>query len=66
MQIQPRKKSVDAAGSQGHAGVSRSVVEENSISIRADCLATGENDVADIASTLIWGFRSKYPGISAL
>ena len=66
MRIQVPKKSADATSSQGHAGVSRSVIKINGVSVRADGLTTGENDVADISSALVWGFRPKYPGISAL
>ena len=59
MQIQPPKKSADATSSQGHAGVSRSVIEINGIPVLGDGLATRKNDVADISSPLVGGLWAR-------
>jgi hypothetical protein len=66
MRIQPRKKSADAAGSQCHARVSRSVIEINGVSVFTNRLSAWEHDIAYVASALVWGFWPEYPGISAL
>jgi hypothetical protein len=57
---------VDATSSQRHAGISRSVIKKNGVSILADGLTTWKDDIANIASSLVWGFWPKNPGITAL
>src|ERR1035441_4932115 len=62
--VQPCEQRTYAAGGQGNAGISGSVIQVNGISVRADRLPAGKHDVFHISASLITGFRPEHPGVS--
>jgi hypothetical protein len=66
MGVEPREESANAAGSQCHARVSRSVIEINGVFVFTNRLSAWEHDIADIPASLVWGFRPEYPRVSTL
>jgi hypothetical protein len=64
--VQPGEKTADAAPGKRNAGVGSAIIKIDGVPVRADGLSAGENDVIDVSDTFIGGFRSEYPGISAL
>ena len=56
----------DAARGQRNAGVGRTVIQIDRISIRADGLPAGEDNILDVSTALIPGSWTEDPGIPAL
>jgi len=59
--MQPIQERANAAGCEGHAGVGTSIIEVDTIAIRADGLAAREDYVTDVAYHLVHGLRPEDP-----
>ena len=63
--VEPGQEATDAAVCQGDAGVCGTVIEIDGVAVRVDCIATGEDDVLNIAAAFVVRFGGEHPGISS-
>jgi hypothetical protein len=64
--VQPGEKTADAGPDKRDAGVGRSVIKIDGISVRVYGLSARKDDIINVSDTFIRGFWSEYPGIPAL
>src|ERR1035437_2321548 len=66
IRLQPGEQTTDAAGGHRHAGICRSVIKMNGVSIRADGLSARKHNSLHVSAQLIWCFRAEHPGVRPL
>ena len=66
IQFQPRQKTTNASGGQGHARVGCSVIKVDRVSIGSNGLSAGKDNIAHITSPFVGGLWAKHPRVSPL
>jgi len=61
IRVQPGKKTADAPGGQSDAGIGRSVIQLDGVSIRSDGLPAREHNIVHIAVPFIRSLRPEDP-----
>src|ERR1035437_3014331 len=66
IRLQPGEKTTDAAGGHRHAGICRTVIKVDGVSICADGLSARKHNSLHVSAQLIRGFRAEHAGVSPL
>ena len=66
IQVESGQQPTDAPGCQRNAGIAGAVIQIDRVSIRADRLSAGEDDIFHIPVTLVLSLRPEHPRVSAL